>query len=942
MSTARHLELKALFADALDVPSEQRREFLEERARDHALVEDCLDLLESDASASDAFLSPGVADSPAVPGVGQETTPPFAVGDEVDGYEILELVGRGGMGYVFRARDQALGREVAIKTMAASEAGAQRARRFEREARSLAALNHPNVVTVHAVGSFRLRGGNDVPYMVMELVRGQRLDDLAGTDGLATARFSSIAEQLVGGVAAAHERGIVHRDLKPANVMVTERGLVKVLDFGLAKVEVSSMIDRAENEVTADRALLGTVPYMAPEQVGGEPADRRSDVFSLGAVLYRAATGRSPFRGRDDLETLQNILQSNPPPVQRIRPDLGRYGALIHRALAKRPEDRFEDASWMRAALPSAPLATPGRLSVGRRAAVVAALGCILVVSILVGAFGDRPVPSRERDPSMRPLTATGTVISASTSPDGEQFAYVESEDGLQTLLLRSMAGGVSRELVPSTVGAFWGHTFMPDGRDVIYGIKGGEAPSEGALYRLPLDGGASRLLARDIDSVPVVSPDGLWVAWLRDQTDGGGQLWMVGTDGGTERLVAEATAPYAFGPTFFGGVGFSPDSRRVAVAQLHQDGGPGRISVLDIEGGEEVWTVDDDRWVNVGQVAWLPSGDALLLIAGSGAGSMGIWRVPLWEGEPTRVTFDLDSYRILSLTRDARRLVTVPSRMSSGFWLQSGSTTSRLSRETKAGAGGFEFAADGRLVYAVGNRLEVMGRDPRNRTALVEEPGEVVHPKITGHGTVLYTTRTGRGRGDLLVREVGLDGGAPRDVVALPLRSDYHRITYGSVAVYTSGSSDGPIHRTPFDGSPSEPLRSIVGHLPAVSPAQDRIAYYQSVDEFGSASRIVVRGLDAEGRIDESVDAIELTGLSVTSSRSVLKWTDRGDALLINTRIGDRANLWRLPLDGGALERITDFAGDQLLWWAAAPDGRVAFARGKSVRDAVLIEGVR
>jgi TolB-like protein/Tfp pilus assembly protein PilF len=261
-------------------------------------------------------------------------------------YEILSPLGAGGMGEVYRARDTKLGREVAVKVLPEALAGdAERLARFEREARSLASVNHPNIVTIYSVEE---AGG--VRLLAMELVEGKTLDLITPSGGLPLARFFEIAVPMADALSAAHERGIVHRDLKPANVMLTEDGRVKVLDFGLARLEatdsdsnVTDMPTESRVELTGEGTVFGTVAYMSPEQARGGKIDARSDVFSLGIVLYEMLTGDRPFTGASSVDLISSILRDQPSPVTEIRSDLPPHvGRILRRCLEKNPRDRYQ------------------------------------------------------------------------------------------------------------------------------------------------------------------------------------------------------------------------------------------------------------------------------------------------------------------------------------------------------------------------------------------------------------------------------------------------------------------------------------------------------------------------------------------------------------------------------------------------------------------------
>src|SRR5262245_32690346 len=266
----------------------------------------------------------------------------LASGSRLGVYEILSPLGAGGMGEVYRARDTKLAREVAIKVLP-EEFSIDRERlfRFEQEARSASALNHPNIVTIHDIGR-----ENSVSFISMELVHGQTLRDLLAQGPLSNKRLLSLAAQIADGLARAHEAGIVHRDLKPENVMVTRDGLVKILDFGLAKHTTLPGAEMAQlptiAEPTRDGVVLGTVGYMSPEQASGRPVDFRSDQFSFGAILYEMVSGRRPFSRGSAPETMAAIIREDPESLARLSPEAPVALLWIaERCLAKDPHDRY-------------------------------------------------------------------------------------------------------------------------------------------------------------------------------------------------------------------------------------------------------------------------------------------------------------------------------------------------------------------------------------------------------------------------------------------------------------------------------------------------------------------------------------------------------------------------------------------------------------------------
>jgi TolB-like protein/Flp pilus assembly protein TadD len=267
------------------------------------------------------------------------------IGRRLGTYEVLSLLGVGGMGEVYRARDAKLNRDVALKILPEAFArDADRLARFRREAQAVATLNHPHIVTI-----FSIEEHDDVPFMTMELIEGRTLDQGIPASGLSLARFFDIAVALADALSAAHRKHVIHRDLKPANVMVTDDGRVKVLDFGLARVVDADAV-RLEEEVTylgtKEGTIIGTMPYMSPEQIEAKPLDHRTDLFSLGVVLYELATGERPFRGDSSPALMSSILKDHPEPAGERRSDLpGGVSRLISQCLEKHRRERIQTAN---------------------------------------------------------------------------------------------------------------------------------------------------------------------------------------------------------------------------------------------------------------------------------------------------------------------------------------------------------------------------------------------------------------------------------------------------------------------------------------------------------------------------------------------------------------------------------------------------------------------
>src|SRR5712691_7538522 len=330
--------VREAFEAALALPADARPAYLSRTCGGDAALRQQVEALLASHERAKSFL-----ETPAVPPLSDAPETTRLEGRHLGSYQLASRIGAGGMGDVYRARDTRLGRDVAIKVLPAHVAHDPDApARFEREAHAVAALNHPHIVTI-----FSTEEADGVRFMTMELVEGRTLDQVIPPTGVALAQFFDIAIALADALAAAHRKHLTHRDLKPANVMVSDDGRVKVLDFGLARAAQAEPgrpnVDETRLPLTKAGTILGTMPYMSPEQSEAKPLDPRTDIFSLGIVLYEMATGARPFGGESSLALMSSILKDNPKPVGERRPDLpGDVSRLIERCLEKQPHERIQ------------------------------------------------------------------------------------------------------------------------------------------------------------------------------------------------------------------------------------------------------------------------------------------------------------------------------------------------------------------------------------------------------------------------------------------------------------------------------------------------------------------------------------------------------------------------------------------------------------------------
>ncbi|HJU43970.1 MAG TPA: protein kinase [Vicinamibacterales bacterium] len=584
----------------------------------------------------------------------------LTAGDRLGGFEIIGVVGAGGMGVVYRARDLKLRREVALKVLPSEFAADEvRLQRFQREAQAVAALNHPNVVTIYSVEE-----SNRLHFLVMELVEGTPLANLIPPGGLPLGRVLQYALPITDAIVAAHQQAIVHRDLKPANVMVRDDGRVKVLDFGLAKLApaMARHADGTTELLTADHHVVGTTGYMSPEQAEGRIVDARSDIFSLGVMLYEMAAGARPFKGDSSLAILSSILKDDPQPLTTLKRDLPPdFDRVVRRCLAKDPARRYQTALDVRNELDDLQRQTGARSTVAAApritgtAALSIAAAVVLAIAVAAWRFGDRdpdPVPAPA---SFRQLTSQpGAEIFGRLSPDGQWVVYTGEGQGHRDIYLHRIGGQTPINLTADSAADEEQPAFSPDGERIVFW----SSRDGGGLFVMGRTGEAVRRITREGFN-PDWSPDGTQVVFTSARTEfrpqnaeQRGALKVVAVDGGEPRQIYESGMMPRWSPS---GARLAFATRRSTAAE-----GSSNIVTMPAQGGD-IEAVTHDEHLNWNPV-WSPDGTHLFFVSNRG-GSPNIWRVEIDErsgrvrGEPRAVTTPASIVGHLSISADGRRL---------------------------------------------------------------------------------------------------------------------------------------------------------------------------------------------------------------------------------------------------------------------------------------------
>lgn len=926
-------------------------------------------------------------------------------GQDLGSYRVLSILGRGGMGEVYLAEDARLGRKVALKLLPSSFThDTERLRRFEREARAASALNHPNILTIYEVGSF---GGRQ--FIAAEYVEGETLRERQAGSRLKLTDILDVTIQVASALAAAHRAGIVHRDIKPENIMLRSDGYAKVVDFGLAKLTESSRAS-AESSIstllqldTGTGVVMGTTAYMSPEQARGLELDARTDIWSLGVVLYEMLSGRMPFKGDTSSDLIVQILDRDPPPLVSSPIVPSELDWIVRKALRKDREERYQTAPELlgdlrglkqqlefaaqleRSVTPDAtkssgdatsdtaqdsvttkertPLPTAvdrgtatasleqyltGRARRTRSITIAIGLSLLLIGGILV-AYKLLTAPkaaSPFQVMQITRITNSGKVIDSALSPDGKYIVYCLSDAGKQSLWIRQVSTANDKMIVPPGPFGFFGVTFSPDGNDLYYAIK---AMDVGTVYRLPALGGTPVKILEHVDGPVSISPNGKQLVLVRSNYPNPGEsaLVIANTDGTGVRNLAIRKAPEYFAPLFFTGPSWSPDGKLVAVS-VGRHGSFSHVFAFAVADGTAK-DLTPDPWQFTARVAWLPDMSGLLVIAGETVARTQIWFVSYPNGERRRITNDLNGYRSISLAADGTKFSTIQASGLVNIWIAPEGDAKRAV-QLPTGNVGFFGSSGSTLSWTPDNGIVFVSTETGNLDIwLMDSKGENRRQLTTNRdadfGPVVsrdghYVVFTSSRAGNSNIWRMGIDGSDQKPLTSGVADALGTISPDGRWVFYSSLVSGKPtLWKVSIDGGTSIEISKGPAITPTVSPDGKFLAYLYP----DSADPIAPPNRLAIMPIDggEPIKTFSFQGPTIVATSA--HWSVDGRSILYTTSNNNVTNIWSQPVDGGPPRQVTDFKDSFMTGFAWSHDGKfLACTRGVLLRDVVLISESR
>jgi eukaryotic-like serine/threonine-protein kinase len=856
------------------------------------------------------------------------------------------------MGTVWMAEDLQLGRRVALKFLSEDLAGHEQALdRFKLEARTASSLNHPNICTIYEIGE-----ADGEFFIAMEFIEGEPLDKYLSRQRLELEELLDLAIQIADALDAAHSRGILHRDIKPANILVTPRGQVKILDFGLAKLIAAGRAAEqptyagvtmgASEHLTSPGMAVGTTAFMSPEQARGKDLDARSDLFSFGAVLYEMSTGKLPFDGATAATIFDGILNRDPVPPIQLNPDLPpKLDEIIRTALEKDRDLRYQSAAEMRAELKrlkrdtstaKVPVAATSAISVpqarpavNRKAIYFSLAGFLIAVAAAFAWYflgREHPHTFDLQNMKIVQVTNTGNAEAAALSPDRRYVVYALHDGADESLWVEQLATGSNVQVLPPEQVHFVAVSFTPDGNYIMFVRSDKASVNFRYLYQMPVLGGQPRQIIRDIDSAPVFSPDGQQIAFVRgilNAFDNKNQVLIANADGSGQHVVVDRKS-FAPGAAV---VSWSADGNNLALAspEIRENASHWVLETISTKTGE----VRDLHSFALGAraVAWLPDGHGVLVVAtDSQSGRNQIWFVSYPKGEISRFTNDLSNYNYccLEITRDGSSLVVLQDTTVSEVWTAQadGSDPKQITSGEALGVG-MTWAGPRLAVATPQFRWFGMDPDGSNRTPLTNDFGGLISLTPCGN-YLLYRTYH---ENDFELWRSDLDGSNAVKLAPIAIPANVICTPDAKSAIYLYGSS---LWRIPIEGG--TPVKTdLPSGTVAYSPDGKLILY--------ATQKVVGGTLEAKLIVAPAGGGPPVHTFDAPYGLQGTQFTPDGKAIAYIVPRNRATNIWEQPLTGGPPVQITKFTNGGMFAFAWSRDGKqLAFSRGQTKTDVVMM----